>query len=71
MRYFGQSRHCIGTISGSMLSKQFKELTNDGFFECRKFGEAQPRVEYTLTARGSFVPILLAMKEWGERELGL
>ena len=36
------------------------------------FGEVPPRVEYTLTPQGeSFVPILLAMKQWGEKELGL
>lgn len=31
-----------------------------------------PRVEYKLTAQGeSFIPILLAMKQWGEEQLGL
>ncbi|MEI3376412.1 MAG: helix-turn-helix domain-containing protein [Coriobacteriales bacterium] len=72
VRHFGQLRRCIGTISESTLSKQLRELVDDDFLERRDFGEVPPRVEYTLTAQGeSFVPILLAMKEWGEHELGL
>lgn len=72
VRHFGQLRRCIGTISESTLSKQLRELVDDGFLERRDFGEVPPHVEYTLTAQGeSFVSILLAMKEWGEHELGL
>lgn len=72
VRHFGQLRRCVGNISESTLSKQLKELVDDGFLERTDFGEVPPRVEYTLTPRGrSFVPILLAMKRWGEEELGL
>ena len=70
--HFGQLRRCIGNISESTLSKQLKELVEDGFLARTDFGEVPPRVEYVLTPRGeSFVPILLAMKQWGETELGL
>lgn len=52
--------------------KQLRELVADGFLARTDFGEVPPRVEYTLTPQGeSFVPILLAMKQWGEKELGL
>lgn len=45
---------------------------SDGFLARTDFGEVPPRVEYTLTPQSeSFVPILLAMKQWGEKELGL
>ena len=72
VRHFGQLRRCIGTISESTLSKQLKELVEDGFLARTDFGEMPPRVEYALTPQGkSFVPILLAMKQWGEAELGL
>ena len=51
---------------------QLKELVDDGFLERTDYGEIPPRVEYTLTEQGeSFIPILLAMKQWGEEELGL
>lgn len=44
----------------------------DDFLARTDFGEVPPRVEYTLTPQGeSFAPILLAMKQWGEKELGL
>ena len=44
----------------------------DDFLARTDFCEVPPRVEYTLTPQGeSFVPILLAMKQWGEKELGL
>lgn len=67
---FGQLRRCIGTISESTLSKQLRELADDGFIERIDFGEVPPRMEYRLTERGrSFIPILESMKAWGEREL--
>lgn len=35
-------------------------------------GQVPPNVEYVLTKQGeSFVPILVAMKTWGEEQLGL
>ena len=72
VRHFGQLRRCIGNISESTLSKQLKELVDDGFLVRTDFGEVPPRVEYALTEQGeSFIPILLAMKRWGEEELGL
>ena len=59
-------------ISEKVFSQQLKELVDNGFLERIDYGEIPPRVEYTLTTRGeSFVPILLAMKHWGEEELGL
>lgn len=67
-----ESQRCIGSISESTLSKQLKELAEDGFLERIDYGEVPPRVEYRLTSQGeSFIPILLAMKKWGEEELGL
>ena len=64
-------RH-FGNISESTLSKQLRELVDDGFLVRTDFGEVPPRVEYTLTPQGeSFVPILLSMKQWGEKELRL
>ena len=70
--HFGQLRRCIGSISESTLSRQLHELVEDKFLERVDYGEVPPRVEYRLTPRGeSFVPILLAMRAWGERELGV
>lgn len=72
VRHFGRLRRCIGNISESTLSKQLKELVEDGFLERIDYDEVPPRVEYKLTSQGeSFIPILLAMKQWGEEQLGL
>ena len=61
-----------GRFPESTLAKQLRELVADGFLARTDFGEVPPRVEYTLTPQGeSFVPILLSMKQWGEKELRL
>ena len=38
VRHFGQLRRCIGNISESTLSKQLKELVEDGFLERIDYG---------------------------------
>lgn len=55
VRHFGQLRRCIGNISESTLSKQLKELVEDGFLARTDFGEVPPRVEYALTPQGKSV----------------
>lgn len=72
VRHFGELRRCIGTISESTLSRQLRELVIDGMLERINHGQVPPNVEYVLTKRGeSFVPIFIAMKTWGEEQLGL
>lgn len=72
VRHFGELRRCIGNISESTLSKQLRELTQDGLIERIDHNQVPPSVEYALTPLGqSFVPILLSMKEWGEEHLAL
>ena len=46
VRHFGQLRRCIGNISESTLSKQLKELVEDGFLARMDFGEG-PRASST------------------------
>lgn len=72
VRHFGELRRCIGTISESTLSRQLRELVIDGMLERIDHGQVPPNVEYVLTKQGErFVPILIAMKTWGEEQLGL
>ena len=69
VRRFGAIKRCVGGISDSTLSKQLRELERDGLISRHDFGEVPPRVEYRLTPRGEgFVPVLEALREWGERE---
>lgn len=68
---FGALKRCIGGISESTLSKQLRELEADLLISRHDFGEVPPRVEYALTSRGEgLIPVLEAMREWGEREFG-
>ena len=68
---FGELQRRIGpAITKSTLTRQLRELEQDGWIHRHVFPEVPPRVEYTLTGLGnSFVPILEAMKDWSESHL--
>ena len=69
---FGELRRHIGDITESSLTKQLRELENDGFISRYDYKEVPPRVEYSLTELGqSFIPVLEHMKQWGEANLKL
>ena len=65
---FGELRRLLPHCSQRMLTVQLRELEEDGLVKRTVFAEVPPRVEYELTAFGRSVePILLGMREWGER----
>ena len=67
---FGELMRRIDGITQSTLTKQLRELENDGFLHREIYKEIPPKVEYTLTELGeSFVPILQNMFEWSEKYL--
>ena len=67
---FGQLLRRLDGITQSSLTKQLRELEEDGFLHREVFGEVPPRVEYTLTPLGeSFAPLLHAMLEWSRENL--
>lgn len=68
---FGELQRRIGNeITKSTLTKQLRELENDGWINRKIYQEIPPKVEYTLTELAeSFVPILEQMKEWSETHL--
>ncbi|MDJ0722152.1 MAG: helix-turn-helix domain-containing protein [Desulfobacterales bacterium] len=64
---FGALRRAVFGISEKMLIQSLKELEKDGIVRRKVYREVPPRVEYSLTALGrSFIPVLLAMYEWGK-----
>ncbi len=64
---FGALRRAVYGISEKMLIQSLKELERDGIVHRKVYREVPPRVEYSLTALGqSFIPVLLAMYEWGK-----
>ena len=67
---FGELLRRIDGITQSTLTKQLRELENDGFIHRRIYQEVPPKVEYTLTDRGnSFVPVLTQMMLWSQANL--
>lgn len=58
-------------ITPRVLSRELKALAASGLIDRKDFGEVPPKVEYRLTRKGkSFVPVVAAIREWGERNLG-
>lgn len=68
---FGELMRRLEGITQSTLTKQLRELEEDGFIHREIYKEVPPKVEYTLTEMGkSFVPILNQMMAWSETYLG-
>lgn len=67
---FNELRRRLRNVTQRMLTKQLRELEADGLITRTVFPVVPPRVDYALSARGeSLVPVLMAMKEWGDRDL--
>ena len=67
---FGQLRRRLEGITQSTLTKQLRELEQDGFLHRKIYREIPPRVEYRLTELGeSFIPVLYQMLSWSEERL--
>ncbi len=53
-----------------VLARRLRELEEAGIVERRLYSERPPRHEYLLTEAGNELhPILLALKEWGDRHV--
>ncbi len=51
---------------------QLRELEEDGLVERKVYAQVPPKVEYSLSPLGrTMEPILLALKGWGDANLGL
>ena len=59
-----------GEITPRVLSRELKALAEFGLISRKDFGTVPPKVEYRLTPVGkSFVPVIAAIRKWGERHL--
>ena len=68
----GLLRGIAGTkeVAPRVLSRELKALTESGLVDRKDYGIVPPKVEYRLTAKGrSFVPVVAAIRDWGERHL--
>ena len=57
-------------IAPRVLSRELKALAQFGLIARKDFGTVPPKVEYRLTPAGkSFVPVIAAIRRWGDRHL--
>ena len=67
---FGVLQRGIEGISKQMLTKQLRELEDDGILQRVIYPEIPPRVEYFITDKGkSLFPIIDSMKKWGQQNM--
>lgn len=68
---FGELERRLGPeINKSTLTKQLRELEQDGWLCRRVYQEVPPHTEYSLTPlAASFIPVLEQMKSWSEQHL--
>lgn len=70
MQRFNELQRRLGGITHSTLSKQLRELEEDGLIIRTVYPEVPPKVEYTLSKLGeSFVPIMENMQNWSNENL--
>ena len=53
-----------------MLTNQLRELERDGLITRKIYAQVPPKVEYSITAFGKTLkPVLLALKNWAEKNM--
>lgn len=65
-RRFGELRRAVPEVNARTLTRQLRELEEDGIVRRTVYPEVPPKVEYALTGLGqSLEPIVQAMDAWG------
>ena len=65
---FGELKRILSSITQQMLSKQLKELENDGIINRIVHQIVPPKIEYSLTEFVlSLMPILKSLSHWNEK----
>ncbi|OXS72628.1 transcriptional regulator [Lysinibacillus sp. KCTC 33748] len=67
-RRFNELQRLLPGISKGILTRQLRELEEDGMVHREVYKQVPPKVEYSLTTQGkSFIPVLNTMEEWGKK----
>jgi DNA-binding HxlR family transcriptional regulator len=67
-RRYSQLLQSLAGISTNLLAERLKRLEQSGMVEQFLYSDHPPRAEYRLTAKGrAFVPVLVALKTYGEQ----
>lgn len=63
---FGELKRELPQITQKMLTKQLRELEQDGIINRFVYNQVPPKVEYSLSEVGkSLLPILITLSDWG------
>lgn len=66
-RRFNELQRLLPGISKGILTRQLRELEEDGMVHREVYKEVSPKVGYSLTLLGkNFIPVLDIMGEWGK-----
>jgi DNA-binding HxlR family transcriptional regulator len=66
---FGELRRDIPGVTQHMLTKQLRDLEDDGLITREVFAEVPPRVEYALTDKArALKPVFDALLAWAETQ---
>ena len=69
---FNEIRRRVPGVTQRMLTNQLRELEADGLIVRKVYAQVPPKVEYSLSPLGrSLEPILVALKQWGDVNIGL
>mgnify|MGYP001770000737 CR=1 FL=1 len=69
---FSELQKALPSVNTKMLTKQLRELEEDGIIRRKIYPEVPPRVEYAITDFGkTLIPILNALCKWGAEYLGV
>jgi DNA-binding HxlR family transcriptional regulator len=69
---FNEMMRLMSGVTQRTLTNQLRELEADGLITRVVYAQVPPKVEYSLSERGrTFIPILLALSEWGEANMDL
>lgn len=67
---FGELHTIISGIALKVLSRQLKELAEEGIIHREVYPEVPPRVEYSLTEKGeSLAPVMEALGRWSRENI--
>ena len=68
---FGELRRAMPNVTQRMLTRQLRELEEDGLVRRKVYRQVPPKVEYSLTDTGeSLESIVRQIDEWGDWYLG-
>ncbi len=70
LRFSALHKKLPSNLSQSVLTKQLRELEEDGVIVRNIYRQIPPKVEYSLTPSGeAFLPVIVGIGEWSEKYL--